>query len=317
MFKNILFSLLFLLSTAVAAENLPSQVKIKIGASISSASYDYAMLSKKHLPRFLSSNPQIETEQVSVAVGMVLLRQMVEREAADGSVLAINSNLTKYAGKADEIGFNPSAIRLVGAFGTNTGLCIARKGEKLDLYSEDTKIGAQSKVSVSYISSRIMQKSLNSKFQIITGFKNGDAIEAALIRGEVDGYCGTADMSFVLENRALSFDVVYTFGKSALLPNTADLDITPQFPPEDQDLVNYLKNNLKNWNVMYLPGSTPEPVVKAYRQAFEQMVQDENFLADVKAKRLILYATNGEEMEIFLREAYELADEIKHKLSDL
>jgi tripartite-type tricarboxylate transporter receptor subunit TctC len=154
----------------------------------------------------------------------------------------------------------------------------------------------------------------------VVGYKGTNEVVLATIRGEADMMC-TYDLTLMkpaIESGQLMFLVQTGIMKDGRFVSGPGFDGVPVF----SDLIKpHLtqereKKAFASWEVlaeigkwMALPPKTPEPIVQAYRDAFDRMVTDKAFIAEASKIFGENFPTaSGPEMEGVAHVAHDISD---------
>ncbi|MDB4112136.1 hypothetical protein N9571_06255, partial [Yoonia sp.] len=144
-----------------------------------------------------------------------------------------------------------------------------------------------------------LKKVLDADYEIITGFKGLTDIEAAIDRGELDGYCGSQFDRFIRNHQGETRQLI----GSLTVPLEQDGVTLPaiiDFISDEKDItvasIFATARDSIYYPVMMSPGVSPEAVDR-HRQAFDAMVKDEAFLDEAADIYLYVSPMSGEEVE--------------------
>jgi tripartite-type tricarboxylate transporter receptor subunit TctC len=175
-----------------------------------------------------------------------------------------------------------------------------------DVIDHEIIIGGSGAATDSETLPRVYNKTLGTKFRIISGYKSTGAILLAVERGEVQGI-GNSSWS----NWQTAFSHYLRDGRVSVLMQ-AGLDRNPELPniPFALDLA----RSLQDRQILELflapntigrpfaaPPETPPDRVAAMRAAFGAMVNDKAFIADAKKANMDLSPVSG----IFIQQTLE------------
>jgi len=170
---------------------------------------------------------------------------------------------------------------------------------------------------------RILNLTLGTKFDVISGYGGTSRIRIAMQSREVDGACLTWESI-----RATGRSMLDAKGDDKLIPFVTHGDSQD---PEVKDLPRLNKivkgENLaivKAWLQQYnfqrplmLPPGTPKERLSIWRKAYKATLEDPKFLAEAKKSKLIINYVSGEEIEKFVDQILAISPKTKESLQFL
>jgi len=170
---------------------------------------------------------------------------------------------------------------------------------------------------------RILNLTLGTKFNVISGYRGTPRIRIALQTREVDGACwGWESM------RVTARSMLDAKGDDKLIPFVTHGDSQD---PEVRDLPR-LNTIVKGKNLaimtawlqqynfqrpLTLPPGTPKERLSILRKAFKATLKDPQFLAEARKSKLIINYVSGEEIEKFVDQILGISPETKKSLQFL
>jgi hypothetical protein len=170
---------------------------------------------------------------------------------------------------------------------------------------------------------RILNLTLGTKFDVITGYTGSASVRIAMQIREVDGACLTWESI-----RATGRSMLDAKGDDKLIPFVTHGDSQD---PEVKDLPRLNKivkaENLaivKAWLQQFnfqrpfmLPPGTPNERLSILRNAFKATLEDPKFLAEAKNSKLVINYVSGEEIEKFVDQMLGISPKTKESLQFL
>jgi tripartite-type tricarboxylate transporter receptor subunit TctC len=269
--------------------------------------YDaWARLVADHIAKYLPGEPTVIVENMPGAGGNRATIFMAVAAPKDGTSISMMPQpfaLDALVGRmGDQV--KPDTFGIIGRLTTHTATLITWNTSPIktieDAKQRETTIATPG-IDVVNMIARILNQRYGTKFKIVDGYKGTAEMALAMERGEVEG------MSFSLESlEALHPDWVdartVNFLWQVLTERHADLPDVPaivELPVNDADhaLFKLLANQgTLGRSLAAPPGVSPE-ILQAYRAAFDNMVQDADFVADAKRRGLQLAVESGETVQ--------------------
>ncbi len=299
-------------------------VAIKVGYSAGGTYDAYARLVARHLPRHLDGNPDVIVQNVPGAGSMKLARMLLGSEPGDGTVIGmINASMATAPildAKAEDL--DVAGFRWVGALATQPSLCVVSTKSGIsgieDLAKSDIILGATGKSSHTYIFAAAVKKLLDANYRIVAGFDGGADINAAILRGEIQGRCGTSLSAYTSRMDPDLFDVVLQIALEVPEATKEIPSILDQLTdPIDREALAIVASSLQVDRPLVLPADTPDDVLAAYRAAFQALVTDPEFLAEAAAQQLIIDPTPGDQVAQIVDRVAQSSAQARSRARDL
>lgn len=301
LFRRPLAALLLLLLSGPASAADTVTLKIGFGPG---GSYDaMAQLVAEHMGRHLPGEPKIVVQYVTGAGSLKLAKMMAVTEPKDGSVIGLVNPSVMVATVTDPglADFDANSLNWIGSLADTALICVVRKDSKVqtveDLLNGEFILGSTGKASGSYMLASMIKKTLDAKYNVITGFKKSAEVSVAMERGEIEGWCGITLSSFNLTHSEKSQRIIAQWSYKVPeqikdIPNLVDRITDPQ----DLAAARLLTSHLRFQLPLFLPPGTPEAKVEEFRKAFDAMVADPAVLADAKARNSEITPLSGVEV---------------------
>ncbi len=171
---------------------------------------------------------------------------------------------------------------------------------------------------------KILNLTLGTKFNVISGYRGTPRVRIALQRREVDGACWGWESMRVVVRAVLDAE-----GDDKLIPflthgNPQDPEVKDL--PQLTEVIKGKENRaiLNGWLQQYnfqrplmLPPGTPKERLSVLRKAFKATLEDPKFLAQAKKSKLIINYVSGEEIEKFVDQILAIPPKTKKILQPL
>lgn len=242
----------------------------------------YCQILSRFIGKYLGEGTTVVTQNMPGAGGIKAARYMLNAAPKDGSYIAmINPGSIAMPGLRKDVGFETLKMDWLGSMsGRAYTIGVFHKSgieTVADAQKREVIMGTTGKASTSYLIPSFMNRTLGTRFKIITGYKGGGAINLAIQNGEVEGrgnfYTGYLGVwPEAIRDKKINFLV-------RLGPDRPDL----QHVPKLRDL---LKNDLQremldileiSFNVgqaFYAPNNLPSGRLETLRTAFLATVKD-------------------------------------------
>jgi len=245
----------------------------------------------KHLP----GNPTIVVQNVPGADGMVALNYIVQQTKPDGFTITMGSGtqIDPLHSRKPQAKYDPKDFNFIGGAGLGgTVLLINKDAEKriFDKKADPVIMGALSGMPRSGMQMTAWGKEfLDWNVKWVVGYRGTSDLTVALERGEIDM---TATGTIPLVQKMLATGKFKILAQSGMMQDGTFVQ-RPDFgdaPIIGKDMAGRIKdpvaqkgfeywaalNMMDKW--LALPPGTPQPIVDAYRKAFETMAKDPDYL---------------------------------------
>jgi tripartite-type tricarboxylate transporter receptor subunit TctC len=170
----------------------------------------------------------------------------------------------------------------------------------------------------------MLNKMVNSKFNVVSGYQGTAQIKIALQRREVDGHCTNWD-SVIATQR----DLLEAKGEEKMIPFVihsrlpdAELKNVPLFNDVLKDEVNlstyktYMAQMEYQRPLTVAPGTPPDRL-QILRRAFKETLQDSDFFAQANKLKLDITYVSPEEIDKLVNEALTVSPRVRENLQFL
>jgi tripartite-type tricarboxylate transporter receptor subunit TctC len=245
----------------------------------------------KHLP----GNPTIVVQNIPGADGMVALNYIVQQTKPDGLTITMGSGtqIDPLHSRKPQAKYDPKDFNFIGGAGKGgTVLLINKDVEKrvFDKKADPVIMGALSGMPRSGMQMTAWGKEfLDWNVKWVVGYRGTNDLTVALERGEIDM---TATGTIPLVQKMLATGKFKILAQSGMLEEGKFVE-RPDFgnaPIIANDMTGKIKdpvaqrgfeywtalNMMDKW--LALPPGTPQPIVDAYRKAFDEMARDPFYL---------------------------------------
>lgn len=328
----LLSGLVLYTSTAFAAASFyqGKTVRITVGFSAGGGFDLWARLVSRHIGKHIPGNPTVIVENVTGAGGLIQTNQLFKATKADGLTIGhVNGGLilSQMVGQPG-YDFDGQKFIYIGAANKENNVFIF--GKKSDITSIDkwqassTPVKVGGLVTGNFIDNcdRVMKLVLGFPTHIITGYKGTADILIATESGELAG--GPASWDNVKTNRKRSieagdmFVILQCVAKPLKeLPNTPKM-IDFAKTEEQKKLVQVVVHDANDYSRPFaVPPGTPKDRVEILRKAFQDTMQDKEFLAEIDKMKLTLDPTTGDELSAAVINSAKLDQATRAKLKDI
>lgn len=307
-------------------------IRFVVGSSPGGGYDTYTRMVARHIGKHIPGNPTTIVENMSGAGGLVAVNYIANKAKADGTVVGVLNGayvLRQVLGdktvrmdfsRAKWIG-SPSRATVVCGIMAFTGvdtlkkIIDSKKAFKMGATREGTNLADLPK---------ILNKTVGTKFQVITGYRGTAPIRIAMQKREIDGACWqwesmrtTARAMLDAEggNKLIPFIIHSRWDD----PEVKNIPLFKDVIKGEENLALYRTWVAKNefQTPFVLPPDTPTERLKTLRIAFKATLEDEKLLGEAKKSGLTIEHVSGEEIEDLVAQILNTPPRIKESLQFL
>jgi tripartite-type tricarboxylate transporter receptor subunit TctC len=286
----------------------------------------------RHIGKHIPGNPTIVVENMTGAGSLIAANYTYNSAKPDGLFVGIwNSAYVLRQALGDKaVRLDARKLGWIGAPTKGTPFCsiMAHTGLKSlkDIVAADRelKMGATGPGSTYDDMPQILNRTLGTKFKVISGYEGTGTILVAMRRQEVDGGCWTWESARTTARPMLDAkgdDKLIPFAVHSRYPDSEvkDLPLIPDIIKDKDNLSAY-----RTWAGTYefqrpfsVPPGTPKERLQLLRKAFADTMKDPEFLAEAKKSKFDETYVSGEEIEKYVTEVLAVTPKAKELLSFL
>jgi len=338
--KVIFFGLLFLLAgsfnvQAQAPFYQGKTIRIIVGYPAGDTNDQWPRLFAQFMSKYIPGNPTIIVQNMTGGGSMIAANYVYSVGKNDGLTLGWVSPALYFDQLAGlkEVQFDWPKITWVGTPVESEHVMYMRTDspyknvEEIRKAAVPPRCGATGVSSTGHYMPKLMEETIGTKFNIVTGYQGGGPVDLAVERGELQCRALTIEAFFNREPfhtwRKTNFvhTVMQTGRKrDARMANTPLLtELMEQYKTPDQGkrlAKVVMAAGLFGRPMIASPG-IPADRVKILREAFAQATKDPEFIAETKKRRFDLEPVRGEEMEALAKEVMSQPPEIVNKMKKM
>ena len=291
-------------------------VRVLIGYT-SGGGYDvYARTLARHMGRHIPGRPTLVAQNMPGAGSLKVVNYLYAVAPRDGTVIATFGRgivIDPLLAHNDAAQFDANRFNWIGSISNEASVCafMASSGVRnwQDMRTKKTVIGSTGTGADSDIYPLMLRNLFHLPFKIVAGFPGASEVNLALERHELDGRCGWSWVSLVSRSRALyeskqlNLTLQIALQKHRDLP---DLPLVTEFTDDPQTLaaLRLLISRQSMARPYAAPPEVPKDRVQALRQAFDETMQDSEFLAEMKRQELEVEPVTGRAVQELITEIY-------------
>jgi len=338
--KIFILGLLFLL---VGSFNVGAQtpfyqgktIRIIVGYPAGDTNDQWPRLFAQFMSKYMPGNPTIIVQNMTGGGSMIAANYVYTVGKNDGLTLGWVSPALYFDQLAGlkEVQFDWPKITWVGTPVESEHVMYMRSDtpykniEEIRKAAVPPRCGATGVSSTGHYMPKLMEETIGTKFNIVTGYQGGGPVDLAVERGELQCRALTIEAFFNREPfhtwRKNNFvhTVMQTGRKrDARMPNTPLLtELMEQYktPEQGKRLAKVVMAAGLFGRPMIASPGIPADRVKILREAFAQATKDPEFVAETKKRKFDLEPVGGDEMEALAKEVMNQPPEIVNKMKKM
>ena len=284
-------------------------LRITIGTSPGGGYDAWGRLVGRHLGKHIPGNPTIIAENIPGAGGLIQVNNLFAATKPDGLTIGyiLGSLLLTQALGQPGYQFDPQKFICIGAANKeNIVLVLSKKSgitsaEKWRASPEPVKFGGLARGSSVDNYLRVIKDVLGFPMKIISGYKGTTETRLAMESGEVAGGAPSWDSAKTswksLTDKGEAS--IFALGAPRRLKEIPDVPTATEYAKteEEKRILEVVINSMNEYSRPFvLPPSTPRDRVQILCKAFENMIKDPEFLAEVEKMKVTLDPASAEEL---------------------
>ncbi len=310
-------------------------IRLVVGYGAATATDLWARLIARHMPKYIPGSPTMVVQNMPGATSLIAANHIYGVAKPDGLTLGVIAPALYFDQLVGlkEVQFDWAKFGYIGSPTRTNEIFFARTDapfksiEDIRKGSVPPKCGATGTASTGYYFPMLMEQTLGTKFNIITGYQGGNDIDLAIERGEIQCRGFSLNSFFAREPFA-------TWRKKGfvrvLIQSGKDKD--PRLPdvPTIYELMNQYKtpeSDRRVATVVLAAGDIGRPFVappaispdtlKILRQAFAKVVADPEVKATAEKQELELDPTEGEPLQGIAKEVVTQPPDVIERMKKL
>jgi tripartite-type tricarboxylate transporter receptor subunit TctC len=275
--------------------------------------------------RHVPGSPAIVIKNVPGAAGLVLANSLFSVLPEDGTEIATFDRAIPLEPLLDPDMARFDALKLnwIGSTDNDASTCFSWYTSPVktlgDLMKHELIVGATGSVGDAVSFPRLLNATVGTKFNVVTGYPGSAQALLAMERGETQGFCSMGFSTLEVARPDWVRDhKVNILLQLALQKNKDHLDVPlaldyAKTPRDRQMLELIVSPNLFARPFAVGPG-VPEDRVRALRTAFNEAMTDPEYIADTTARKMHVQLVKGEEIEAVLRRVYAMPKDVVERV---
>ena len=286
----------------------------------------------RHMGKHIPGNPTIVVENMTGAGSLIAANYTYNSAKPDGLFVGIwNGALILRQALGDKaMRFDGRKLGWIGAPTKGTPFCsiMAHTGLKslkdVVAANRELKMGSTGPGSTYDDVPQILNRTIGTKFKVISGYEGTSTILVAMRRKEVDGGCWTWESARTTARPMLDAKgddklIPYLIHSREPDPEVKDLPLIADVIKGEDNLSAY-----RTWAGTYefqrpfsLPPGTPKERLQLLRKAFADTMKDPEFIAEAEKAKLETTYVSGEEVDKYVAQVLGITPQARELLDFL
>jgi len=302
-------------------------VSVIIGYPPAGANDLYARLVARHIGKHIPGHPNAVPRNMPGGGSLLAANHIFTVAPKDGTVLGLivpTAPLEEKLGAAN-VKFKAAQFNWIGRLAPTPNVTFMNASASVKTIKDATEreaiLGATGRSSTVAIYPTMMNHLIGTKFKLVMGYAGSAEAMLAMERGEVEGHSTTWEgvksrAERQLRDKTINILVQYGLARHPELPDIPTAVELGRTPEEVQALRVFANASEVGRFILSTPDTPPERI-HALRRAFDAMVKDPDFIADVNAAKVDLGPLTGEELQQLVQEVANISPAVLDKVRGL
>jgi tripartite-type tricarboxylate transporter receptor subunit TctC len=310
-------------------------IRVAVGFSAGGGYDTYARILARHMGKHIPGNPSFVVENMDGAGSLIAANYTYNKADRDGTFIGVwNSAYVLYQALGDRaVRLDARKLGWIGAPVKGSPGCNIMGHTGLTSMDEILKSGKALKMGATRSGStyndlpKILNQTVGTNFDVITGFKGTSQITVAMRSKEVDGGCWGWESARVTARAMLDAE-----GDQKLIPlivhrkwedkELANVPITREYimakaGKDGVEIYNAWVNQYEFQRPMVAPPDVPKDRLETLRKAFKATLEDPQFKAEAKKSKLVMNYVSAQEIDGLVKEILDISPKAKEGLQFL
>ena len=269
----------------------------------------YLRLLADHMGRHIPGRPAFAILNQPGGGGLAAVNHAANAAPQDGTFLTIVSQSVPVVEATGGAGMQTSLgkFKWIGNFTRANNVTVTWATSKVRTLHEakarEVVMGATGAGTSSEMGPILYNSLLGTRFKIVTGYRGAEALNEAMMRGEIDGRANSTWASIKLTLldafTAGKVNVLIQMGlrKERELPDVPLLSELVTGNPKNEAIAKFMSLSVTAARPLAAPPGVPDERVAILRRAFDATMKDPDFLAAAKTRGTDIDPMTGEETE--------------------
>jgi tripartite-type tricarboxylate transporter receptor subunit TctC len=295
--------------------------------------YDtYVRLLARHISKHIAGNPSTAVENMEGAGSLIAANYVFKQASRDGlTMVNFNNSLVVQNALGDpRVKIDFRKLGWVGAPSIGAPVCMVMGFTGLKTlddvlkYQKPLKAGATRAGSAGYDLPLILNRTLGTKFEVVSGFTGTATTRVALQKREINAFCSQWESMRVTARAMLDAPgddklIPFVISERWEDPEVKDLPLFKDAikDPKKYGIYRAWASQMDFQRPLVVAPGTPKDRLAILRKGMIDTLKDPTLLEEAKKSKLVITAVSGEKTEKLVDEILSMSAEAKETLSFL
>jgi tripartite-type tricarboxylate transporter receptor subunit TctC len=287
-------------------------VNVIIGYPPAGANDFYARAVARHIGKHIPGNPTVIPRNMPGGGSLVAANHIFNVAPKDGTTLGLivpTAPIEEKLGAAN-VRFKAAQFNWIGRLAATPNVTFMNASSPVktikDAMEREAVLGATGRSSTVAVYPTMLNHLVGTKFKLVMGYAGSAEAMLAMERGEVEGHSTTWEgvksrAARQLRDKTINILVQYGLKRHPELP---DIPTAVELGRTNEEVLalRFFANASDVGRFILSTPDTPADRIQALRRAFDDMVKDPEFIADLDAQKLDLGPLPGEDLQKLIEE---------------
>ena len=289
-------------------------ITISIGYGVGGSYYFHAQLFSRHLGRHLPGSPTIIVQSKPGAGGVRMLNEAAVRMTTDGTNLFLppDTMVVTQLLQPEGLAYDARKFNYIGTVDQQNTFWVVRRGPKASIEGmrvDAVFMGSSGKGSTGYMIPALAGPLLGLKIKQVDGYDSSREMILAMERGEIDGTLQAWSVWEQSRPQWFAPDGLATPVIQVGANADPDAPATPLLrnlvAATDRPLASLFDTIGVIGRSLAAPPGAPPPVIELLRNAFVNMLNDAEYVAEAKQSKLRILPRTGKQLQADIDAAFD------------
>jgi len=307
-------------------------IRFVVGAAAGGGYDTYTRMVARHITRYIPGNPASVVENMDGAGGLIAANFLYKRATPDGQAIAVfnNSLIVQKALGDPRIGVDFRKLGWIGAPSVGVPMCMVmgftglKTLDDVLTYKKPLKVGATRAGSTGYDLPLILNKTLGTNFEVISGYTGTATTRVALQKRELQAFCSQWESMRVTARAMLDAPgddklIPFIISEKWEDPEVKDLPLFKDVikDPKKYAIYRGWASQMDFQRPLSVPPATPKERIAILRKGLASTLKDPALLEEAKKAKLVITHVSGARTAKLVDEILSMPEDVKESLSFL
>ncbi len=302
-------------------------ITIGVGFTVGGGYDLHARTLARHMGRHIPGNPTIVVKNVPGAAGLTLANQLANVAPKDGTEIATFDRAIPLEPLVapERARFDSLKLNWIGSTDNDVSTCFSWHESPVKTFADVQKrellVGGIGTGGNSYIYPKVLNAVLGAKFKVVSGYPGSAEVLLAMERGETESFCSMGFVTLEYTKPQWVRDKkVNQLVQLGLAKNKNHMDVPLALDlaktAEDRQALEFVVSPNLFARPFVAPPGVPAVRVAALRKAFNATLDDADYLAEAKQRKMQILLVRGEEIEDVLKRLYSMPRPVMDRIKE-